>query len=150
MIGMNIADIGKYDFSSSKFRIAFDFLQKTALEDLPEGRIELGEGVYCTVSNYCTLPASERRFETHEKYFDIQCIIRGQESIALANRKLLTPATGYDAEKDVTFYNEPEFSGSVGLGAGDFLIVTPEDAHKPHCDFGGEHEVKKLVFKIPV
>ena len=66
MIGMNIAEIGKYDFDNSKFRIAFDFLQKTDLETLPEGRIELGEGVYCTVSNYCTLPASERRFETHE------------------------------------------------------------------------------------
>lgn len=150
MLGMNVKNIGKYDFNNSRFRIAYDFLRSSDLEALPEGRVDLGEGVYYTVSNYCTLPASERRFETHEKYFDIQCIISGQESIELTDRALLEPDTAYDPEKDVTFYKEPAYSGSVGLGAGDFLIVTPEDAHKPHCDFGGEHAVKKLVIKIPV
>lgn len=150
MLGMNIRNIGKYDFENERFRTAYDFLKNTDLDALPEGRIELAHGVTATVSLYSTLPAEQRRFETHEKFFDIQCIIHGQESIGLTRREGLTVSVPYDPVKDVTFYEEPECSGYVGLYDGDFLIVTPEDAHKPHCDLNGEHPVKKLVLKIPV
>lgn len=150
MLEMNINSINKYDFNSKKFTIAYDFLKTTDLSAIAVGRYELGEGVYAMVSEYNTLPASERKFETHENYFDIQCIVSGQENIVLTQRKVLKEAIPYDPVKDVTFYEEPEYCGGVGLYAGDFLIVTPEDAHKPHCNLNGEHDVKKVVIKVPI
>lgn len=150
MLKMNVKAINKYDFCNEKFQIAYDFLQREDLASLEEGRMELGLGVYCMVSHYTTLPACERKFEAHDKYFDIQCIIEGQENIVLAKRSMLKEAVSYDKEKDVVFFEEPISCGSIGLYDGDFLIVTPEDAHKPHCDLDGSHAVKKIVFKIPV
>lgn len=150
MLEMNINSINKYDFNSKKFRIAYEFLKNTDLNEIPVGRYELEEGVYAMVSEYNTLPASERKFETHNEYYDIQCIVSGQENIVLTNRKVLKEAIPYDPVKDVTFYEEPSCCGGVGLYAGDFLIVTPEDAHKPHCDLDGEHDVKKVVIKVPL
>ena len=36
------------------------------------------------------------------------------------------------------------------LNDGDFLIITPEQAHAPGINVGGPSEVHKAVFKIPV
>ena len=42
----------KYDLSERKFRVAFEFLRRTDLADLPVGWIDLEEGVRASVQEY--------------------------------------------------------------------------------------------------
>jgi len=141
----------KYDFTSKKFQIAFDFLKRKDLAELPVGSIELGEGVKANVQSYTTFLWDEHRFEAHDRFFDIQYVIEGRELFGVCDRadckKVATP---YNETKDVILYEDPEYFGTVVLNAGDFIIVAPEDAHKPRAAAGPQVPVKKIVLKVPV
>ncbi|MBQ7644476.1 MAG: YhcH/YjgK/YiaL family protein [Spirochaetales bacterium] len=141
----------KYDLSEKKFRIAFDFLKRKDLAELPVGWIELGEGVRASVQRYDSFGWDENRFETHEKYFDVQYVIEGMEYCGVCKREELGPvAVAYDEANDIEFYEEPIHSGKVFLNAGDFIVLAPEDAHKPRCAVDKPMPIKKIVVKVPV
>lgn len=141
----------KYDLSEKKFRIAFDFLKRKDLAELPVGWIELGEGVRASVQRYNSFGWDENRFETHEKYFDVQYVIEGMEYCGVCKREELGPvAVAYDEANDIEFYEEPVHSGKVFLNAGDFIVLAPEDAHKPRCAVDKPMPIKKIVVKVPV
>ena len=140
----------RYDFTEKKFQIAFAFLKREDLADLPEGWIELGEGVRASVQHYTTAPAEELKFETHEKHFDVQYLVEGIELLGCGTRAGMKEAIPYNAADDVTFYDDPDFSGSALLRAGDLVIFAPEDVHKPRVAAGAPMAVKKIVIKVPV
>ena len=141
----------KYDFSARKFQIAFDFLKRKDLAELPEGWIELEEGVRANVQHYSSYKWEENRFETHERFFDIQYVVEGMEYCAVCDRSELGPvAVPYKAENDITFYDEPKHCSKVFLNAGDFIVLGPEDAHKPRCIVDKRIPIKKIVIKVPV
>ena len=140
----------KYDLGNPAFRAAFAFLNRDDLADLPEGWVELGHGARADVQRYTTSPAAELSFETHEKFFDIQYLIEGDEYLGVCTRAGLVPKTEYEIERDVTFYHDPDRAGQVLLHGGDYVIFAPEDAHKPRCLVDGAMEVRKIVVKVPV
>lgn len=140
----------RLDYSGSRFQRALAFLKREDLAELPEGWIELGDGVRASVQHYTTLPANELLFETHERFFDVQYLVEGTERIGVCARKDLAVKVLYDMEGDITFYHEPTFSGDVLLCAGDYVVLAPEDAHKPRCIAGQPMKVKKIVVKVPV
>ena len=141
----------KYDFSAKKFKIAFDFLKRKDLADLPVGWIELEEGVRASIQRYTSFNWNENMFETHEKYFDVQYVIEGKEICGVCNRSELGKVNvPYDSENDITLYNEPDYYGTVFLNAGDFIVLGPEVAHKPRCAIENQMPIKKVVIKVPV
>lgn len=145
--------IGKeqeYNYGDEKFQTAFAFLHRSDLAELPEGWIELDNGVRASVQHYTTMAAETLDFETHEKFFDVQYLIEGVELIGVVGREGLVEKTPYDTANDITFYEEPMLSGAVLLSAGDYVILAPEDAHKPRCLAGEAMPVKKIVVKVPV
>lgn len=141
---------GKYDFSEAKFQTTFAFLRRSDLKDLSEGEITLDHGVFAGVQHYVTVAKDGFDYETHEKYFDVHYIIEGTEKIGVAGRTELVAKGDYDAVKDVTFYEEPMEAGEILLRAGDYVILAPEDAHKPRCAVGSPAAVKKIVVKVPI
>ena len=143
-------EINKYDYNSDKFKVAFDFLENTDLCSLDVGKITLDKGVFVSVQKYKTLPVDECKYETHEKYFDIQYLAAGKEYIGVANRTGLAEKIPYNPEKDITFYYSPENAGRILLLPGDFVVVAPEDAHQPKCAVNGSDDVIKIVVKVPV
>lgn len=141
----------KYDFTEKKFRIAFDFLKRKDLAELPVGWIELGDGVRASIQHYTSFKWDENRFETHDKFFDVQYVIEGMELCGVCDRsETKKVAVPYNAGNDVTFYEEPKHYGTVFLNAGDFIVLGPEDAHKPRCAAGEQIPIKKVVIKVPV
>ncbi len=141
----------KYDFTEKKFRIAFDFLKRKNLADLPVGWIELGEGVRASIQHYTSFKWEENRFETHEKFFDVQYVIEGMEIIGVCDKSECDKvAVPYSEANDVTFYEEPKHCGTVFLNANDFIVLGPEDAHKPRCAVCEQISIKKVVIKVPV
>lgn len=136
--------------SENKFELAFGFLRRGDLKSLPEGWYELGEGVRASVQRYETRAAEELRFETHEKFYDVQYVVEGREFMGVCTRRGLAEAVPYDEENDITFYEEPALCGRVLLEAGDYIVLGPEDAHKPRCSAGEKTAVVKIVVKVPV
>ncbi len=140
----------KYDFKEPKFRVAFEFLKRRDVSDLPIGWIDLDHGVRVSIQHYVTSPEQDLYFETHEKFFDIQYMIEGVEFIGVCSKHGLLIKDAYSIENDVTFYKDPAACGKILLNAGDFVVVAPEDAHKPRCCVFNPIAVKKIVCKVPV
>ncbi|HEX2092902.1 MAG TPA: YhcH/YjgK/YiaL family protein [Longimicrobiaceae bacterium] len=109
-----------------------------------------GDDLFALVQTYETGPSTEKRFESHRRYLDVQFLIEGSERILHVPVQLLTPATGYDEDTDLLFYQEPRYSSSLLLRPGDFAVFHPGDAHKPGCMAGGRHRVRKVVVKVRI
>lgn len=139
-----------YERDNSKFQKAFDFLRRDDLAELPEGWVELGEGVRASVQHYSTSPEQELSFETHERFFDVQYLAEGLEFVGVCTREGLNVKVPYDEGNDVTFYQDPLLAGRVLLRAGDYVVLAPEDAHKPRCAAQAPMAVIKIVVKVPV
>ncbi len=139
-----------YDITSPKFQTAFAFLTRTDLAVLPEGWLDLENGVRASIQHYNTHALQHLDFETHEKNYDIQYLVEGKEVIGVVDRLGLLEKVPYDAENDITFYHEPKLFGSVVLRSGDYVILAPEDAHQPRCAAEASIPVKKIVLKVPV
>ncbi|MGL5435713.1 MAG: YhcH/YjgK/YiaL family protein [Lachnospiraceae bacterium] len=141
----------KYDYLSDSFKKAFEFLEQEKLGELEPGKYPIDdEQVVAYIQHYTTVDPVDLRFETHDKYFDIQYIISGRESFGYVKRDGLTVLDSYNEAGDITFYQEPLNSSVIVLEAGDFATVAPEDAHKPRVMAGTACEVKKVVVKIKV
>lgn len=140
----------KYDLKEPKFQVAFEFLRRKDLTNLPLGWIDLENGVRVSIQHYTTFDWDENEFETHEDYFDIQYVVEGMEYVGVCQREGLIVSKPYDKEKEITFYKEPSESGKILLRKGDFIVLAPEDAHKPRCKAGEKMAVKKIVVKVPV
>ena len=149
MQSAKLGDEYQYDFTSPAFQTAFAFLKREDLADLPDGWLELENGVRASVQRYVTMDAQGLRFETHEKYFDIQFLAQGEERIGVVTRDGLTVRDVYNAKDDITFYEEPPAAGNVLLRAGEYVILCPEDAHKPRCMAQKPEPVLKIVVKVP-
>lgn len=142
--------VRKTDYQATTFNRTFLFLHRPDLSELPNGWYDLGEGVRASVQRYVTSPAKELSFETHERFYDVQYVVEGQEYMGVASRDGLKVKTPYDADNDVTFYEDPDLPGQVLLRKGEYIILAPEDAHKPRCAAGEPALVVKIVVKVPV
>jgi len=116
---------------------------------IADGRHDIdGSRVFALVSSYDTGPATEKRFESHRAYLDVQYVASGSERILHAPTDSLTVETPYDASNDIMFYAEPKASSSLLLRTGDIAIFHPPDGHKPGCMAGGRDAVRKVVVKV--
>ena len=123
------------------------FLGENSLNDLPSGRYELPNGIWCTISESKTKQSGD--YEVHRKYVDVQVILAGSEKIGWM--PLVDNDADYDfsVEKDIGFFDaESERALTLQMLPETFAVFYPEDAHKPLLYF--HHAcVKKAVFKIP-
>ncbi len=116
-----------------------------------DGRYDLaGDDVFALVQSYATVPATEKKFESHRMYLDIQYIAAGTETIFYAPTSTLVPATEYDATKDFLLYAEPSAATPLRLSPGSFALFYPADGHKPGCLSGAPGPIKKVVIKARV
>ncbi len=137
----------KYNYLDDKFKAAYAWLRDTDIAALAEGAYPVCEGVTANVQEYTTVAPETTYFETHDKFFDIQYVVSGKEQFGVCRREGLV-VREEKPENDLVFYEEPAQSGSVLLLPGDFIVVAPEDAHKPRCVAGEPCHVKKVVVKV--
>lgn len=150
MILDTLAHADRYVPLHPLFRIGFDYIRQFS-PDTADGKYALdGEKLFALVQSYTTAPASEKRFETHRKYIDIQYIISGEETLYHAPFEGLEVNVPYDAEKDAMFYRDPAVSSATALRAGEFTIYFPNDGHKGACALHQPTSVRKIVLKVAV
>lgn len=128
----------------------YEFLNKFDPSQYSDGRYELEDGVYVNIESYTTQFRSERKFESHQKYIDIQYMIDGEELITVCPKNELTISEPYIEEKDIVFYGNDLKGEDFLISSGCFLILNPADAHMPCVCVNGRQNVRKAVFKIPI
>ena len=80
---------------------AYSFLCSQLSPDTPEGRYDLADGCYVSVETYTTFNRSERKYENHHDYVDVQIVLSGEEIIEIAPVQALRCTDEYNAEKDI-------------------------------------------------
>src|SRR5215510_3957258 len=112
-----------YEALNPRFKQAFDFLKTADLINLPLGIIELdGKNLFVNVQEIEGRTPDIIPMETHDQYVDIQVPISGQESMGwIARQNLKLPNDKYNAEKDVTFY-EDKTTNFVQVQPSEFVV----------------------------
>ena len=150
MILTTRAECAAYDCLGPRIAAGLAWLR--ALDELPDdGRHAIdGDDVFALVQRYATGPSTEKRFETHRRYIDLQYVASGDERILHTPAGALEVAVPYDDANDITFHAEPPFASSLLMRPGDIAIFHPGDAHKPGCMAGARHDVRKIVVKVRI
>lgn len=129
---------------------AFDYLKTTDLVNAPVGKTELdGDNLFAIIAEYLPKKKQEVRYESHQKYIDIQYVIKGEEIMGITTRDKVIEDEAYNEEKDIAFYLSEE---------GDYRLATPavffvffsENMHRPSISTGSPVFVKKVVIKVKV
>jgi biofilm protein TabA len=127
-----------------------DYLRDTDFSRVESGRVEIdGDAIFAVVEEYRTAPKGEKLPEAHRKYVDIQYVAQGSEIIGCA---LENPsdeiAEDRLAGEDLLFYRTVQNEMELILIPGSYLILFPQDVHRPGCRCGDGDRVKKVVVKV--
>lgn len=126
----------------------YDLTIKALKGELEDGRYELDNGAYAFLTSYVTKPLKEGVYEAHKAYTDVQIIISGREIIGVTTLEEMKKGECVKPyEYDIELYKVEGGILNV-LEAGDYLILTPNDAHMPGVS-ATPTQMKKLVIKIP-
>lgn len=153
MIFDKLENIQAYVNTHPRFKVAFDWLQKTDMDKLPVGeKIPLdGDNIFAKLMEVDTFPSHKKTFEGHHKYIDIQMVIVGIEAMEVAllegDEEEAVPYT----EAKESYKVQTQQDALVVLKNNDFVIFFPQDLHKPCINHGHRSEyVKKVVVKVLV
>jgi biofilm protein TabA len=150
MVHDTLANLGPYRSLGPRIAQGLEFIANFS-SDLQDGRYDIdGENVYALVQSYGTVAPTEKKFEAHRAYLDIQFVADGHEVIHHSPLADLDPTTDYDVQKDYQLYGEPKASTPINMSPGHFAIFFPCDGHKPGCVNGGPSHMKKVVVKVKV
>ena len=132
-----------------KLARALEIIEDLDWETVECGRYDVDEELYYMVQEYETKYPEQARYEAHEKYVDIQYIVKGVERMEFAETSKLKVTEKYNPEKDVKFLEEPKVIDASIVEAGYYRIFYPEDAHRPGlCVDNTPGKVKKILAKI--
>lgn len=134
-----------YAALNSGFASAFEFLRRSDLAELPEGKHPIdGDRVFAIIVRADGVGREKTRLEIHKKYIDIQFCLSGDEEIGWRPTDCCCGDEGFDENKDLGFFtDEPEAWSTVAPGR--FAIYFPADAHAP---LGGTGPMHKVVVKV--
>jgi YhcH/YjgK/YiaL family protein len=138
---------------NEKMQKAIDFLKKTDLKNLPNGRTEIdGDDVYAKVTEYDTIPWNDVKFEAHEKYIDLHYVVTGKEAMGYIDARKLKKTDEYNPQKDV-IHGTPTPAKDVTwtiLTENELAVCYPIDAHAPKGVVETSEKVKKIIIKIAI
>jgi biofilm protein TabA len=148
MVIDRIVNCGRYEALHANLGKAFAFIREFLVNPLPAGRYEIGGGdIFALVQAYETMPAGQKKWESHQKYMDVQFVASGMETMCWAPTGALDPSGDYNPDRDFQGYLENP-STALRITEGLFAILWPEDIHKPGCVLDAACPVVKIVVKV--
>lgn len=150
MIICKYEELKKYEKILPKLKFALECVEKLRQEEFPTGRYDY-EGGFLFVQRGTTKPFDENAYETHEKYIDVQYMIKGGEKVYYEPVEKLAEYKAYDPEADIAFFTGKREDGTITeVKPGMCWVAYPEDAHMPcrYQDQPGDY--LKIVMKLPV
>lgn len=145
MIFDSLDNAAKYANLHPRFAMAIDFLQNKA-PFLDLGRYELdGENLYVTIVEVDLRSQNEAKLEVHDRYVDVQAVLKGSETYGYAVRENCSNPIGQmDEQKDILFFEDPKQT-LFTVNKGQMMIFYPSDAHAPLI---GNGKVVKAIAKV--
>ncbi len=128
--------------------VAFRFLERSDLKDLPLGRHVIDDKAYAMIDKSASQPPEKVEFEAHRKYIDVHYMIAGQVTTGYAPIESLKLHTPYDEKEEAATYHVPAVYTKVKLYPGMFAVFFPGGGHMPNCHLDGSHELHKVVVKV--
>ncbi len=121
----------------------------TAIKENKVDTASLSENIRIMHNNVVTENASLRKFESHRVYADIHYCIKGTEKIEMTlGLDGMSRIGEYNDDDDFEVFETPNEKFSIVLTEGEFLVVYPNQGHKPLCSVGADAELEKYVVKI--
>lgn len=147
MIITNYSELFLNMVANTDLELCREFIKNNDVKELSPGSYEIdGKRVYATVAVYETKESNLCIWEAHKKYLDLHYIISGEENIKVSN--INTMKTGdYIEESDYLQISGIE-QYTIPLSAGNFLLLTTQEAHMTGCKTDKKMWVKKIIFKI--
>jgi biofilm protein TabA len=130
---------------------AFQFLKNSDLSGMELKRFDIdGDNVYAPISEYYSKKEEDARYESHQKYIDIQYVISGKELIGITKIDDLDEILQtYDSTKDIMFMTVKKIENHKA-DPGRFFIFFPSDVHRPGLRDGDSTLVRKAVVKVKI
>lgn len=148
MILDTLAQADRYSALHPLFARAFAFLCQAGLGTLAPGRHAIeGEQLFAIVEHGTGRTRAQAQLECHRRYIDIQLVLEGTDEMGWKPvAQCASPATDYDAARDIRFFSDAP-SSWIATPAGSFCLFFPDDAHAPLVSLGF---IRKVVVKIAV
>jgi biofilm protein TabA len=151
-----IEDILKQNSFSERIEKGLNFLSKTNLQEIFLGIengssnvIEIdGRNLFVVFSSYQIKVNTPPIFEGHQKYIDIQFIIKGEEAIFVTSGDVFD-LNEYSSENDCQLCKSNSYSSFI-LKPGIASILYPEDWHAPGQQSNQPKNIKKIVVKVAI
>jgi len=141
--------------NSLNWEKALAWLKKDLWQDVPIGTTIIdGSNVFVKRSSYLGSPESERKYEMHQFYADIQMPIMGAELQIFCLKENfkdgLKIAVPYSKERDIEFFEgEPDIDNRVILRFPMAAVFFPWDIHKTRVSVDGSPtEIDKVIVKV--
>ena len=152
MLATSLAAASQNDLADSRLARAVAWLRATDLSALPDGRHDIGDGLFANVMTLTTAAPEAKDFEAHHAYHDIHFVIEGTDLIGVAPVDACAETKPYDDADDYALYTcpDPARVSWVTLRPGELCLTPPADAHKPGCTLGSPARLRKAVVKVPV
>ncbi|EFM08768.1 conserved hypothetical protein [Paenibacillus curdlanolyticus YK9] len=133
-------------------RKAIDYLAQQDMGTLEEGVYPVWGGeLSARVMRYETKLKSEQPAEKHERYLDIHYVIEGEEIIGWKQDDGLNePTQPYDAVNDFALYGDLQGERMMTLKPGMYMVLFPDDIHRPGLTESAVSKVRKVVMKVHV
>ncbi len=149
MILDSLKNFKTYTGMHERFALVADFLDKTDLAAMADGKYEIdGKNVFVTVGTFALKDPAVAALEAHDNYIDIQVVVRGTEGFGWRFREeCAAPRGEMNLEKDIIFFNDRP-SATVTANGGEFVIFFTDDAHAPLTGTGKPEDVRKCIFKV--
>jgi biofilm protein TabA len=127
-----------------------EYLRDTDFYKLEPGRYGIdGTAIFALIQEYQPVPKGEKKPEAHRKYLDIQYVFQGSEIICYSvENRMNEVLEDLLAEQDLLFFKSVQNEMDLILTQGMYVILFPQDIHRPGCLYGEGGRVKKVVVKI--
>lgn len=131
---------------------AVQYLRDNEVATLSPGKYEIeGADMFALVQDPVTVPISEQKSEHHAKYIDLQYVVAGEEEVMVVARQSERnqPIVNELESQDYALYDQVEGEMQLYLKPGMFVVLFPNDLHRPNCSRKGDAaSLRKVVIKI--
>lgn len=149
MITGNLTQLATATAVPTKIMVFIEQVKAHLAASQANGRYQLeGDEAFFFVVDDHTQLLAERRAEMHQKYIDVQIILAGQECFGYSEQPFTSLEEDLLVEKDIAFSNAIVDEQFINLEAGDFIIFTTGQPHRPLIAVNEPAPVKKCVIKI--
>ncbi|ANY73253.1 hypothetical protein BBD41_12050 [Paenibacillus ihbetae] len=138
-------------FAHPVIRKAVDYLTLTDFASLQTGQYPIqGEDMFARIIDLNTVSKDERLAEKHEQFFDIHYLLEGDETIgwSLQTGGIPSPVEPYRQDQDAALYGDIPSEMPIRLTPGSYMVLFPEDIHRPGLAMEDPGTVRKVVVKI--